>query len=79
MYRSRLLGLGGEWGGEGASQRGEQEAAAVHAETVAGLARQAGTMHGHPNSRISASAFSSQYVMPISRYTGPHALFGPHV
>ena len=61
------------------SQRGQQEAAAVQTATVGRLTPQADTMHGHPNSRISASAFSSQYVMPISRYIEPHALFGPHV
>jgi len=38
--------------------RSGQETATVHA----------GIVHDHPNSRISASAFSSQYVMPMSRY-----------
>jgi hypothetical protein len=45
-----------------------QEAAAVHAGMVGRLARQAVTLHSHPDPRISASAFSSQYVMPMPRY-----------
>jgi hypothetical protein len=53
---------------DGPSQRGQQEAAAVHGRTVGLLIGQAGTMHGHSSSRISPSAFSSQYVMPMSRY-----------
>ena len=39
----RLLRLGGERRGEGTGQRGQQEAAAVHAGTVGRLARQTGT------------------------------------
>ena len=58
----------GERRGEGAGQRGQQEAAAVHGGMVErGLAK-TGTLHDHPNSAISASAFSLQYVMLISRY-----------
>ena len=53
---------------EGPSQRSQQEAAAVHAGMVGPMARQGATPHGHPNSRISASAFSSQYAMPMSQY-----------
>jgi hypothetical protein len=63
-----LLRLDGERRGERTGQRGEQEAAAVHAGTVGPMTRQAGILHGHPDSRILASAFSSQYIMPISRY-----------
>jgi hypothetical protein len=32
------------------------------------VACQCGTVHRHPASRVSAAAFSNQYVMPISRY-----------
>ena len=62
------LGLDGKRHGKGTSQRGQQEAAAVHAGWWGGWARQTGTLHAHPNSRISAFALSSQYVMPMSRY-----------
>jgi hypothetical protein len=64
----RLLRPARDRRGERPSQRGQQEAAAVHARAVGRMATQSGSQPHHPMSRISASAFSSQYVMPMSRY-----------
>jgi hypothetical protein len=64
--RESLLRPSAERRGERTGQRGQQEAAAVHAGTVGCLACQPASRHAHPNFRISASAFSSQYVMPRS-------------
>src|SRR5262249_6366573 len=63
----RSLCLHSERGDDGAGQRGQHEAAAVHAEMVG---RPGPEGQGWPGDAppMSASAFSSQYVMPISRY-----------
>jgi len=52
VHLPRLLRPSAERRGERTSQRGQQEAAAVH----------------HLSPAISASAFANQYVIPISRY-----------
>jgi hypothetical protein len=58
------------WAASGAARapasEGQQEAAVVHAGMVGPVVRQGDTVHDHRTSRVSASAFSSQYVMGIS-------------